>query len=661
MSSINLSVFSQKADKIENLFNELQIAKEDTGKISALNKIAEYYSRTEPDSAFKYCDQALKLSEMLNFDKGKAFAFLKKANSFSQKRNLVKAFEFFQKSLDIFIKINNHNEITDCYEGIAKIHYMQGNFELAIQYMKKSLLILEKNGNSKKISKAYSNIGAIYQNQQLFDTALIYYNKSVKIDIESQDSIALSKRYNNIATVYLDQKKFSLSDNYLRKTLEINLKFNDTSGIATSYANLTILHILIAESENSEVKKSTHYNIAVNYAEESLKLTKKIKDINIERYTYYYLAVAYKGLKNYEKALANSNLYIELNDSIYNIDKAKEIEKLQAKYESEKINKENELLKKQESLINKELENEKIIKYFLFIILILLLIFAVFMLLNKRKLNIYYKKEQILNKKIEAKNIVIKENRDEILQSIRYAKSIQTSLLPDKNNVNEILGKNFILYKPKDLVSGDFYFVNKIEEEIFFSVADCTGHGVPGGFLTMLGINSLHEIIRDREAKNPGEVLNYLRKRIHDIFKVSGKSNINGIDMAFCSVNKKTNILQYAGAFNPLWLIREHELIEIKATKNPIGFHPVETDFKNHSIQLKNNDKIYLFSDGYKDQIGGDKSKKLNTKRFKKLLSEISQFPINNQKNILLKELTKWQGENEQIDDITIMGIEWVI
>ncbi len=264
-----------------------------------------------------------------------------------------------------------------------------------------------------------------------------------------------------------------------------------------------------------------------------------------------------------------------------------------------------------------------------------------------------------LEDEIKLKNAEIKQKHENILAGIRYAKTIQTSLLPEKSVTNNILKNNFILYKPKDIVSGDFYYINKIDNNIFFSVADCTGHGIPGGFLTMLGINIIHGIIKHQKIKEPAKILNLLRNRIKDIFKGVEKNNTNGIDIAFCSVNTETNVLQYAGAFNPLWIYRDDELIELKANRNPIGYYPVEKDFTNHTIQLQNKDKIYLFSDGFKDQIGGKGIQKYNNKRFKELFVTNAGLSMKKQKTIFTKELEKWQADNEQIDDITIMGIEW--
>ena len=274
-----------------------------------------------------------------------------------------------------------------------------------------------------------------------------------------------------------------------------------------------------------------------------------------------------------------------------------------------------------------------------------------------------------LNKELNLKNIEISQNHDKIMSNIKYAQGIQNSLLPKHDKISEILKNSFLFFKPKDIVSGDFYYVNKINKNIIFSVADCTGHGVTGGFLTMLGITFLHEINNENKTNIPGEILDKLRKKIKETFKVFGTNSVYGLDIAFCTINQETNILNYAGAFNPLWIVRNGKHIEYEATRNPIGIFIKETPFKNrfsvekefktHNIQLQNNDKIYIFSDGYKDQRGGEDFKKFNNKRFRELILEISDLPMKVQKNKLKETLEKWQAKNEQIDDITIMGLEW--
>jgi serine phosphatase RsbU (regulator of sigma subunit) len=271
--------------------------------------------------------------------------------------------------------------------------------------------------------------------------------------------------------------------------------------------------------------------------------------------------------------------------------------------------------------------------------------------------------EEILtiNDELNFQKEIIQKAHKNITDSINYAKTIQEALLTS----NELIGKLFkefiIINKPKDVVSGDFYYINNINDHIIFAVGDCTGHGVPGGFMTMLGITYLHEIARRKEITSANEVLNILRKKIKATFTTFGTENQNGLDIAYCSVNPKTNILQFSGANRPLVIIRNKEILIFEHTKNPIGFYKKEIPFINHEIQLLNNDIIYLFSDGYQDQPGGIHDRKLTSKRFRELLLQISDMPLNNQKEILESFLEKWKGKFDQVDDIAIMAVKWTM
>lgn len=247
----------------------------------------------------------------------------------------------------------------------------------------------------------------------------------------------------------------------------------------------------------------------------------------------------------------------------------------------------------------------------------------------------------------------------DINSGLQYAKTIQDSILPSKEIIDNCFDEYFILFEPKQIVSGDFYFVHKVGDFIVFAVADCTGHGIPGGFLTMLASTFIYDIVKRGESHSTGETLELLRNRIKEIFLKSGNVNNNGLDIAFCAIDTKTNQLQYSGAFNPLIIIRNEEILEFKAVRNPIGFYPVENNFKTNYIQLLNNDKIYIFSDGFYDQIGMKTDKKFNYRKFRELLFNIHGMPMNMQQQILLKILRNWKGALEQIDDITVMGINW--
>ena len=271
------------------------------------------------------------------------------------------------------------------------------------------------------------------------------------------------------------------------------------------------------------------------------------------------------------------------------------------------------------------------------------------------------------NTKLNAQNEEISDQRDQLSnqnksigESILYAKRIQTAVLPNQAYIDVVLPENFILFKPRDVVSGDFYWVKQISDFIVIAAADCTGHGVPGAIMSMLGMSFLNEIVQKREITQANQVLNELRKQIKQALRQTGKKGEadDGMDITFCVLDTKTKILQYSGANNPLYLIQNGELKEIKGDRMPIGYYPNEKpSFTNHEIQLKDGDIFYLFSDGFMDQFGGKKGFKYKASNFQNKLLEIHNKPMIIQKDILEQELKNWMKGHEQTDDILVMGV----
>ena len=255
-------------------------------------------------------------------------------------------------------------------------------------------------------------------------------------------------------------------------------------------------------------------------------------------------------------------------------------------------------------------------------------------------------------KEIESKNTLITD-------SILYAESIQNAILPDMEFMKKEMPEHFVLFKPKDIVSGDFYWVKKIRNFLIIAAVDCTGHGVPGAFMSMLGTSFLNETVSKAKFDKANEILERLRKMVKVSLKQTGKDieQKDGMDMALCILDLDNKEMQYAGAYNPLYLIRDGELIEYKADRQPVAIHYVEKEFTNHVIRLQEGDAIYIFSDGFYDQLGGELNKKFLSKNFKSLLLEINKESMDQQKDLLEKTLREWMKNMEQIDDILVMGI----
>ncbi len=254
----------------------------------------------------------------------------------------------------------------------------------------------------------------------------------------------------------------------------------------------------------------------------------------------------------------------------------------------------------------------------------------------------------------------ISRQKKEIIESLEYARLIQTALLPQLSSIRKALHDNFILYLPKDIISGDFYWIFEQEENILFAAVDCTGHGVPGALMSILGITSLNEIVSEAGNLKANRILNKLREKIMKSLHQTGQGgeSKDGMDISFCIYNRKTKELQYSGANNPLYYVRQNILYEIKPDKMPIGVSGIEEkSFRNNVVQMKKGDVLYIFTDGFPDQFGGPKEKKFKYKPFKDLLLEIHNKNMKEQREILLSSFSDWKMDFEQVDDVLVIGI----
>lgn len=255
----------------------------------------------------------------------------------------------------------------------------------------------------------------------------------------------------------------------------------------------------------------------------------------------------------------------------------------------------------------------------------------------------------------------LEESKKVLTDSISYAERIQGAIMPPLSLVKSMLPKSFILYLPKDVVSGDFYFIEQLGDEVVFAAVDCTGHGVPGALMSVVGFNYLHQAVTEKHLTKPSEILSFLDAGVNErLRQTGGASGVNdGMDLGLCTLNTKTNVLQYAGAYNPLYVIQNGELLETKADKLPIGVNTDGTvdEYTNHIMQLKEGDCVYLFSDGYADQFGGPKGKKFKYRQLRQTLIEMNHFTMPEQKIKMIEIFEKWKGNQEQIDDVLLIGI----
>ena len=396
------------------------------------------------------------------------------------------------------------------------------------------------------------------------------------------------------------------------------------------------------------------YEKGLGYMNDALEKAKAIGAKELLKGGYEAIALVYAEQKNFSKAYEYQKLLMQIKDSILNSETAKQINELQTKYESEKQQKEIELITKNNQIQALELNKNKLWMWVLLATVLLVLSLA--SLLYNR-----YQIKQKANLLLEHRNSEITLQKKEITDSINYAKRIQESILPPKEHWKKMLPESFIFYRPKDIVSGDFYWIEQKNEVVCFAAVDCTGHGVPGALMSVVGFNLLTQAVNEMHLTQPSEILKHLDAGVTKTLRqsVEGKGVKDGMDLSLCSLNKVTNELQYAGAFNSLYYIKNGEFKEIKSDKFPIGVNldGVVDNYNNHSIQLQKGDSVYLFSDGYADQFGGPKGKKFKYNQLKNLLISISDKSIDEQQKLVANAFDSWKGNLEQVDDVLIIGV----
>jgi len=647
-------------------------SKEDSIKIDALIALGYQYRYVQPDSALDYFYEALEISKNINSLKFQALCFRNLGIVIEHQGFYDKAMVEYFKALEVYEEIGDKIGIARCYNDIAIIHYMQKSYELSGEYLTKSFEIKEEMGDREGVSTYYSNMAIIKNEQGQFESAIDFVHKSIELFEELSDRDGIATAHANLGSINYSMGAYETSLEFHIKSIELYTELNNKEGLAHSYSNVSNLYALIADSTaTSGEQRIAYLNEAIIYGNMSLEIAEEIDALFIENFVASTLMNVYEKLGSYRKALEFAGIFISTRDSLFNEEKTSAIQEMETKYETEKKQQQIELQESQLVAKDAKIKQQKIFRNAMvtgFCAVVLIVVVIVYAYVQKRRANkkIVEQNEQILeaNEELKVLNEAINKQNHEIIDSISYAERIQAAMLPPPSYVTELLNENFILFKPRDIVSGDFYWIKQVNQYVVLVAADCTGHGVPGAFMSMLGISYLTEIVQRREITQADQVLNELRKQIKYSLRQHGEPDEakDGIDLALCVMDLKKNTMQYSGANNPLYLIRDldgkPELKEFKADRMPLGYyHGKDRAFTHHDIQLEQGDTFYLFSDGFIDQKGGKDGKRFLSKKFKNLLLEIQDQAMHDQKVILDKKLSSWMGSNSQTDDILVIGV----
>ncbi len=634
-----------------------------TALAGALNNIGYiHYNQGDIPLALAYYHKSLKIKEEIKDKQGMATSYNNIGLIHNKQGDIPLGLAYYHKSLKIQEQIKDKKGMALSYNNIGFIHMNQGDIPLALAYYHKSLKIKEEIKDKQGMAISYNNIGAIHNNQGAIPLALAYYHKSLKIQEEIKDKKGMALSYNNIGVIHHKQGAIPLALAYYHKSLKIREQLKNKEGMVYSY--IDIAHIALEQGEVGGPKG------ALALATKSLSISKEIGFPVSIREASKLLSKIYEKQGNGMKALEMHKLYITMRDSILSEEATKAAVQTQAKYEYEKEKEISEIshrkeLEKQSELAKEEKEKQQIIIYaiasgLLLIIVFSFLIYRRLQITKKQKTIIEEQKEEVETQRdqIEKQKQLVEEQRDDIVASITYAKRIQTAILPTANALIESFSKHFVLYKPKDVVAGDFYWLEITEDSAYLAAADCTGHGVPGAIVSVVCHNALNRAIREYNKTTPAEILDKTRELVLETFQKSEQQVKDGMDISLMRLNLKTNELEWAGANNPLYILRDGEIEIIKGDKEPIGFVENPTLFTNHQIAIKKGDQIYLFTDGYADQFGGDKGKKMGYNTFREKLIEISDKEMSSQKDRLENFFKEWTSAEEQIDDVCVIGIK---
>jgi serine phosphatase RsbU (regulator of sigma subunit)/Tfp pilus assembly protein PilF len=542
-------------------------------------------------------------------------------------------------------KLKDPYYISLAHKDIAEAYQIIGNKKFASKHFYFSLGALEKTDSIRQMAEVYNAIGINYKNLDKFDSALKYHEKALAIRLKLNYRKGVAYSYNNIGTVQLKQKNYKKAEEYFQKSLEIKKEEKDKKGMAGSLINLGQV------SEGLNKKKE-----AEKFYMEGIKLATEAKAGDFLRIGVGDAARLYFQLEEYKNAALYYRMHKAISDSLKDEATGKQITELTSQYESDR--KDSEIALQQEQLKLKSAQNAKQ-KMFTIAsgIALLMALIAIVVVYRSYRQN---KRNAVI---LKAKNYLIEEKNKEITDSINYAKLIQQSLLASKEMLDKNLDSYFIIYKPKDIVSGDFYWASETPKGFLVACVDCTGHGVPGAFMSLIGKENLDKAIS--KTINPGEILMELNKNVKRSLN-QGETDAgskDGMDAAILRIEKDKNgnaDIAYAGANRPLYILKHNseQVEEIKPTKTAIGgFTMNDQSFEEHRIKVSKGDTVFITTDGYADQFGSASNKKLTTKRFKELLVSVKAKAAEEQKKTLDDFFFSWKGNHEQLDDLLVIGI----
>ncbi len=622
-----------------------------------LGNIGVFYGiKTDYNLSLDYSLHALKICEELKNKKWMAIWLGNIGSNYIDQGNYPKAIDYILKAQKINEELGNKRGIAEGLSNLGILYFENGDYAKSLEYDFKGLKIAEESGNKNTAVGTLINIASVYKEERQYTKALNFYFNALKMAEELGNETYLIAIYGNVGLAYNEQKDYSKALNYYFKSLKLAETNGNRNYQAIDFANIGVLYTKIGKFKEAE-----------QYLQKAIFINDSIKSINDLMDAEEYIYRLYDTTERYKQALIHYKKSISLKDTLFSQENKKQLIRKEMNYEFDKkeaaTKAENE---KQQAVAEAESKKQKIIICSVIGGLLLVIVFASFVF---RSLRITRKQKNIIElqkNEVDKQKEIVEKQKEKIVDSITYAQRIQQSILMEESEVQNFLPECFIYFQPKDIVSGDFYWCSKIDDKIIIAAVDCTGHGVPGAFMSMIGNTLLNQIVNEKHITKPSEILHYLNLGVYEALhqKKDGALSDDGMDIALCYIDHKNNEVQYAGQ-NPLYILLDGKIEVIKGDIYGIGgggmiaklHDPLKKVFANHVIPIKEGMSIYLSTDGYMDQFGGSERKKFGAQRFKDLLSNNLHLNMQQQKELMVSAHAEWKGNTPQIDDVLVIGI----
>ncbi|WP_448518010.1 tetratricopeptide repeat protein [Rhodoflexus sp.] len=636
-------------------------------RIDLLNTLAFNLYGKSLDSVAIIADSVSNYARRIGYDRGLATSYWIKGMYLKDIGDYGGVIDIYLQALRIFESLQDKS-------GIARVNNLMGlallplkRYDEAYTYFSNALATYQDIGNRERVATCMNNLGLVYVEKGNYDRAIELINKGLIIN----DSLGLRNKVavsmNDLGEAYFRKGDYLQALTFFKKALNINQAIERVSKLPENYNNTAAAYQQLGQ-----------YDEAISYYKTGLEKAQALNFKEQIRFAYQGLAECYAGQNKFREAYQYHRLFQQFGDSLFNAESAEKIARMQALYQTEQQATKIALLTKEKQLQEEEAEFRRwqLTGISAILLLFMALTFVFFRNWRERQQAnqlLLVKNEEINQKheeiRIQAERLSTTLNELEvknrnITSSLNYAKRIQSAILPSETRIKKSLPQVFILYRPRDIVSGDFYWFQdvglsengKAGERMIIAAADCTGHGVPGAFMSLIGNDLLNQIVNLRSEYHPGQILNLLEKGVQAALQKDDTENRDGMELGICYLDLPAAKLYFSGAMNPLYYVQDDELQVIKGNKISIGAASDNIHFQEHVIYIDKPTTFYLCSDGFQDQFGGADNRKFMVKRLREVLQKTAQLPFEEQKSYLEAILDTWMGSQPQIDDILVIG-----